>query len=62
MGFFSVPRLPGWSFQQHIHGGVLSTIYQSCPRWTPSKDPSEIRSAVVNEFHEVNPVQRGTAG
>jgi hypothetical protein len=20
MGFFSVPRLPGWSFQQRIHG------------------------------------------
>jgi hypothetical protein len=23
MGFFSVPRLSGWSFQQRIHGGVL---------------------------------------
>jgi len=23
MGFSSVPRLPGWSFQQLIYGGVL---------------------------------------
>jgi hypothetical protein len=23
MDFFSVPRLPGWSFQQRINGGVL---------------------------------------
>jgi len=29
MGFFSVPRLPGWSFQQRIHGGVL--LYPHCP-------------------------------
>jgi hypothetical protein len=29
MGFFSVPRLPGWSFQQRIHGGVLPPPH--CP-------------------------------
>jgi len=26
MGFFSVPGLPGWSFQQRIHGGKDSTL------------------------------------
>ena len=29
MGFFSVPRLSGWSFQQLIHGGVLPPPH--CP-------------------------------
>jgi len=29
MALFSVPRFPGWSFQQRIHGGVLPPPH--CP-------------------------------
>ncbi|MBW2002601.1 MAG: hypothetical protein JRI30_08830 [Deltaproteobacteria bacterium] len=29
LGFSSVPRLPGWSFQQRIYGGVLPPPH--CP-------------------------------
>jgi hypothetical protein len=40
MGFFSVPRLPGWSFQQRIHGGVL--LYPHCPdKSGPAGSPTD---------------------
>jgi hypothetical protein len=40
MGFFSVPGLPGWSFQQHIHGGVLPPPH--CPdKLGPAVSPTD---------------------
>jgi hypothetical protein len=40
MGFFSVPRLPGWSFQQRIHGGVLPPPH--CPdKSGPAGSPTD---------------------
>jgi hypothetical protein len=40
MGLFSVPRLPCWSFQQLIHGGVLP------PPAFPSTGPSILLRAM----------------
>jgi hypothetical protein len=40
MGFFSVPRLPGWSFQQRIHEGVLPPPH--CPdKSGPAGSPTD---------------------
>ncbi|MGM0381933.1 MAG: hypothetical protein ACQEQO_00350 [Thermodesulfobacteriota bacterium] len=40
MGFFSVPRLSGWSFQQRIHGGVLPPPH--CPdKSGPAGSPTD---------------------
>jgi hypothetical protein len=40
MGFFLVPRLPGWSFQQRIHGGVLPPPH--CPdKSGPAGSPTD---------------------
>jgi len=40
MGFSSVPRLPGWSFQQLIYGGVLPPPH--CPdKSGPAVSPTD---------------------
>jgi len=40
MGFSSVPRLSGWSFQQLIHGGVLPPPH--CPdKSGPAVSPTD---------------------
>jgi len=40
MGFSSVPRLPGWSFQQLIHGGALPPPH--CPDMSgPAVSPTD---------------------
>jgi len=40
MGFSSVPRLPGWSFQQLIYGGVLPPPH--CPDMSgPAVSPTD---------------------
>jgi hypothetical protein len=40
MGFFSVPRLPSWSFQQRIHGRVLPPPH--CPdKSGPAGSPTD---------------------
>jgi len=40
MGFSSVPRLPGWSFQQRICGGVLPPPH--CPdKSGPAVSPTD---------------------
>jgi len=42
-GLFSVPRLPGWSFQQCIHGGVLPPPH--CPdKSGPAGSPTDTSS------------------